>query len=362
MQSPEVADLPEITGLPDVLLCADSSPVRSAAEWPERRAEIVEILQHYAYGHMPAGRPPVVVERDSECRALGGAARQTSAVLRLGPRQQLRLRLSLFTPAPGDGPFPVIMVTGPVNGSENEAVAQALVKRGYALAGYERHDLDADDADRSDGLHPLYPDCDWATLAVWAWGAIRSIDYLMTREDIDPEQITLTGHSRGGKTALLAAALDTRIALAAPHASGAGGAGCWRIEGEGSETLAVITDPKRFHYWFHERLGTFAGHEARLPFDQHFLKALVAPRALLCVEALDDLWANPLGTQRSSEAAQPVFDLLGAGDRIAYWCRPGGHDMQLQDWLAIVDYADYVLRGKSSTRDWRSLPFGPSRA
>jgi hypothetical protein len=362
MHYPDVAALPEIADLPDVFRFADGTRVERAENWPRRRAEIVGMLLHYAYGHLPAANPPVVVERTSEIRAFGGTARRTDAILRLGPRQELPLHVTVFAPAAGDGRFPVIMTTEAVSGNGAAPVAKALVERGYALAGYQRHDLDADNADRSDGAHPLYPECDWATLAVWAWGAIRVTDYLLTRPDIDPARIALTGHSRGGKTALLAAALDERIALAAPHNSGAGGAGCWRIEGEGSETLAVITDPKRFRYWFHPRLATFAGHETRLPFDQHFLKALIAPRPLLCLEALDDHWANPLGTQRTNEAAQPVFNLLGAGDRIAYWWRPGGHEYPLQDWLALADFAGHMLLGKPATRDWRARPFGPPQA
>jgi hypothetical protein len=357
MRLPEVADLPELPGLPDVLTNLNGAKIATASAWRARRVEIAEILAHYEYGHMPPGKQPVVVERSSESPALGGAAKAVNATLRVGSTQQIAVHFAMYVPTAGSGPFPVLVKTDPIDGAETAQIALAMVKRGYAIAGYQRHDLDQDNADRSDGMHPLYPDYDWATLAVWAWGAIRVVDYLLTRHDIDHRRIVLTGHSRGGKTALLASALDERIALAAPHNSGAGGAGCYRIEGEGSETLALITDPKRFAYWFHPRLRTFVGHEKRLPFDQHFLKALVAPRPLLCLEALGDHWANPLGTQRSTEAAQPVFDLLGAGNKSALWWRDGGHECPLQDWHALADYADHVLLGKPATRDWRSVPF-----
>jgi hypothetical protein len=140
--------------------------------------------------------------------------------------------------------------------------------------------------------------------------------------------------------------LDTRIALVAPHGSGAGGAGSFRICREGSETLDLITDPKRFHYWFQPRLRDFAGKEDRLPFDQHFLKALVAPRCIVSMEGKDDHWANPLGTQLIWQATQPVFDFVGAPDKNILYVRPGGHDTTESDWLALLDYCDHFFRGK----------------
>jgi hypothetical protein len=76
----------------------------------------------------------------------------------------------------------------------------------------------------------------------------------------------------------------------------------------------------------------------------HFLLALVAPRALLTTEALDDAWANPPGTQRSHAAAREVFGFLGAQDRLAMHCRPGGHAHSLVDWIALLDFADRLWR------------------
>lgn len=195
-------------------------------------------------------------------------------------------------------------------------------------------------------MHAAYPDYDWATLAAWAWGAMRLVDYLETLEEVDTERIALTGHSRAGKTALLAGGLDERIALVAPHCSGTGGAGSHRIYGPKSETLELITRPDRFGYWFHSRLRAFAGKEERLPFDQHFLRALVAPRCVVSLGATEDLWANPLGTQQMWEAAQPVFDFLGApGNNVLYF-RPGGHDMTEDDWHVLLDYCDHFFRGR----------------
>ena len=159
-------------------------------------------------------------------------------------------------------------------------IDRELIERGYVLAVYNRTDLAPDqenDPRRPPGSARLaYPQYDWATLAIWAWGGMRVLDYLETLALIDPAKIVITGHSRGGKVALLAGALDQRFALVVANGSGCGGTGSFRVQSAGSETLAAITDPKRFSYWFHPRLRTFAGQVDRLPLDQHYLRALVA--------------------------------------------------------------------------------------
>ena len=94
-----------------------------------------------------------------------------------------------------------------------------------------------------------------------------------------------------------------------------------------------------------------------MPFDQHTVKALVAPRALLSTEALDDLWANPKGTQQSYAAAKEVYRFLGADDRIGIAFRPGKHEQNLNDWKVLLDFADKQFFGKKVDRRFDILAF-----
>ena len=286
-----------------------------------------------------------------------GRAALTTVLLGFGPDPGLQMRACTYVPFRGGPRFPVILIMEPIWEEAFHPLVRTWVARGYSVAGLDHLALDRDDADRSDGAHPLYPGYDWSTLSVWAWGAMRAVDYLLGLRTVDPEKIALFGHSRRGKAALLAGAMDERIALTVPHGSGAGGAGSFRILGPQAESLDAITDPNRFGYWFHPRLREFAGRESHLPFDQHFLKALVAPRAILSLEAKGDLWANPLGAQEIHRAVEPVYQLLGAEDRLAIHFHEGGHDVVEEDWLALTDYADHLFFGKAPQRTFNRLPF-----
>ena len=168
----------------------------------------------------------------------------------------------------------------------------------------------------------------------------------------------MVGHSRGGKAALLAGATDERITLTGANGSGAGGAGCFRFQGPGSEALADVVGA--FPHWFSPRLKQFAGREDELPIDQHFLKALIAPRALLTTEAMQDHWANPFGAWLSHLAAREVYKFLGVEDRIAIAYRDGGHDHSMADWRTLLDFYDTVFRGKARADILQANPFPDS--
>ena len=126
--------------------------------------------------------------------------------------------------------------------------------------------------------------------------------------------------------------------------------------GEQPVTAFKDPNPKRWER-FHPRLRWFDGKEDRLPFDQHFLKALVAPRALICTEARGDLWANPSGTLVTSKAAQSAFEFFDVPSKNGLHYRDGNHDFTPEDWEAILDFAEWHLLGKkpeNPERFWSS--------
>jgi dienelactone hydrolase len=353
---PGVDKLPDAKDLPDPFVMNDGTRVKTATDWAKRREQIKAMMLYYQYGHMPPAPKNIFAKELSSQTVYDGEATKKHILLSMGPDKTIKVNVGMIIPK-GKGPFPIILK----NDSQifGVPIAEEIVKRGYIVADYARTDLDPDENNVVGPAQVAYPNYDWATLAVWAWGGMRVIDYLVTLDIVDKGKIAFTGHSRGGKTALLAGALDERIALVAPNGSGCGGAGCYRFEGEKSETLERITAPDKFSYWFVPRFRDFADRETRLPFDQHFLKALVAPRALVSVDALGDLWANPYGTQQSHRGAQPVFEFLGAADKLGIYFREGGHAQNEDDWRTLVDFADKIFFGKTpaSGKRFDQLPF-----
>ncbi len=332
----DLAHLPPSPGLPDLLTLNDGSRITNKATWPRRRSELIPPLLHYQYGHLPP-RPDRITARVDRVREhRSGLGTEEWITLVIGSERNLEMRILAYVPKT-PGPHPVIIEEkGSLGRSKS---APLFLENNYLFIEYARGDLAPDKRGHLGPAQKAYPGFDWAMLAVWAWGGMRVVDYLEERPDVDHDRIAITGHSRGGKAALLAGALDERIDLVAPCQSGAGGAGSSRILGPGAESIGMNDKPN----WYHPRILLFAENEAHLPFDQHFLKALVAPRALLCLESSDDLFANPVGTRATSEAAMPVFQLHGRRHHNGLIFRRGGHSYSDEDWQTLLEFAEFVF-------------------
>ena len=363
----QVNVLPEIKELPDPFLMANGVRVQTLADWKRRREEIKALLLHYEFGRMPPAPGNVTAEESASREILGGTAVERHVRLSFGPNHRLKLHVVLTMPK-GAGPFPAIVRNcGETQISKTPpAIVATVVGRGYLLAEYLRTDLQPDDTSDVGLARAAYPDYDWGTLAVWAWGGMRVIDYLLTLPEVDRKKIAVTGHSRGGKTALLTSALDERVTLSVPNAGGGGGFQCWRfplaatdVAGRARhESLPMMAEVRT--YWFHRRLLDFAAKPAGLPLDQHFLAALVAPRPLCAIECMDDLYCTPLCVQRSYQAAAVVYQWLGVGDKLGvYFRQKGGHQQGPEDWATLLDFADLTFCGKHppKSRKFDTLPY-----
>jgi cephalosporin-C deacetylase-like acetyl esterase len=183
------------------------------------------------------------------------------------------------------------------------------------------------------------------------------VDYLVTAPGIDPRRIVVTGHSRMGKAALFAAAFDERIALAIPHQAGCGGTGPSRSKNPKAESVQRINTS--FPHWFDDNFKKFNEANDRIPFDQHCLVALCAPRPVLYTNGIEDQWANPDGQFEMLKAASPVYKLCGAegvgaaempplgklvDTRLGYYVRTGPHVSDPDYWKTFLDYADKYFR------------------
>ena len=384
------------TTLPALLRTEGGRTVRNARQWErQRRPEILRMLSAEVYGIAPDTRVETsyrTVEEERE--ALGGAAtrRQVRITLRTDAGEEHTADMLLYIPNGADAPVPVIFglnfkgnhgtttdpaVIMPAGPKSSTTVAPRgdnarrwpyaeAVARGYAVATICKDDFFPD---RRDGyaesvLPMLYrnsqiPDSvRMKAVGAWAWGISRAIDCLETMQEIDPRRIMVLGHSRLGKTSLWAAATDPRIAIAVSNDSGSTGAALAR--GNRGETVEDITT--HFPYWFTDTYSRYNGRETQMPFDQHMLLALVAPRPLYVASASLDAWADPRNEMRSAQLCGEVYRLYGRkpltwqqselppagstfidGD-VAYHLREGGHDILSYDWQRFMDFADKYFK------------------
>jgi hypothetical protein len=394
--------------LPDPLLFEDGRKVATSAQWnQERRPELLRLFETQIYGKVPRIAKPIEPRfevKSEDPQSLGGAAIRREVTIKFSDRSDSpQIDLLLYLPKKvADGarapaflgmnfrgnhtiqPDPGITRSrqwmrpkseGVVNNQANESSrgtdssswpVERIVARGYALATFYYGDIDPDyDDGFKNGIHPLFyhdgqarpADDEWGSIAAWAWGLSRALDYLETAPEIDPRKVAIMGHSRLGKATLWAGAIDPRFAIVISVQSGCGGAALSRRDF--GETVQQINT--NFPHWFCTNFRQYNHHEDQLPIDQHELIALIAPRPVLICSAKDDLHADPKGEFLAALAANPVYHLLGTDglavtempeptprqlvkSTIGYHLRPGKHQVTNDDWESMMDFVDNHTR------------------
>ena len=380
---------PEPVNLPPLMRTAAGDDVRTVSDWESvRRPEILKFATENIYGVRPVERPAdlkfeaIEPERAfPEVKAVRRRARASFS----GPRGKWSFEMTVFRPAAASAAAPapafVLICNRALETfadvdlkvkSEFFPVAE-VVARGYAIAVFKNTHLALDD------YHPYYAEdgsvviqdppftngfyaCwaaarterSWGAISAWAWGASRVLDWLETMDDIDSRHVAVVGHSRGGKTSLWAAASDPRFAMACVNDSGCCGAKLNHAAVPCSETIQQ--DNNNNPHWFCRAYRQFNGKDAHIPFDQHWIAALVAPRLLYIASASADFGAGPWGEFLTARHASPAWELYGRkglvedhcyavdkpfhGGCVGYHLRKGGHNLNLYDWRNYLDFAD----------------------
>jgi len=379
---------------PDPLITSNGVPITSKKAWRStRRPELKAMFEHYMYGAAPpAPRKLTATVTHEDQKFFGGKATLKEVSISLGGKDAPKFSLLLVVPNNRRKPAPVFVgpnfcgnhalvtdtnvalpagwmpkscagcpnnrATDAGRGTQVDVWAlEQSIDRGYAVASFYNGDVEPDDPNATQGVRGYYgkESYGWGAIAAWAWGISRAVDYLVTDKSIDPKRIAAVGHSRNGKAAMLAAAFDERIALAVPLQAGCGGTAPSR--GKIGESVKQIND--HFPHWFNSEFKKFNETPEKLPFDQHCLVALMAPRPVLFANATEDQWANPHGQFEVLQAAEPVYRLLKAGgldakempepgklvaSKLGYYIRPGKHSMTAGDWKIFLDFADAQMK------------------
>ncbi|MDD4018531.1 MAG: hypothetical protein PHV28_11375 [Kiritimatiellae bacterium] len=382
--------------LEDPLVSINGQRLVSADDWPERRREMLSLIESELYGKWPAAPETLLIDKTDESETFYGLARMKQFSMYFCPdRSGPRIDWMLLEPARANGPFPVIVLLNyrgnhELMSDENVRVPdfrvpnrhtrgktpnrvdasvrgkiryplESVVAHGYAVltACYlqaatdpETTEMSVDEC-RKHGFYKLWENTDVGTLAVWGWALSRGLDLAERQPELDVKHAVAFGYSRLAKAALVAGAFDERFRVVIPCQTGGGGVPLQKRQfGENADWMTQV-----FPHWFCKAYMKYANNEKELPLDQHFLLAAVAPRHLL-VEGFNEPWYDTKGEWLACRAASPVWEFLGkpglpGGDRfpedfseaavgtyLGYVRRPGSHGISAYDWQWALDFAD----------------------
>ena len=365
--------------LPDPLICNDGQQVTTADEWEKvRRPEILEIFMSKVYGRTRTDK----MDGKATCKQIlftfTNGKKTIDAILLLYIPNHVQGRVPVFVGynfmgnqtttlepsiyySPGlrfvHGKDSPVWTRG---AQKNRWCYDKILERGYAVATMCYHDIYPDRAELRDySVASLFPDYisgsknhdEWEAIGVWAWGSSRIVDYLEREGRIDMSKIAIMGHSRQGKAALWSGAQDSRFKVVISNDSGCGGAALSkRVYGENIARITTVLS-----HWFCPAFSQYAGNEENLPFDQHEMLALIAPRHLYVASAEGDLWADPKGEYLSAYYTNKVYELYKMKgldspvppavhqpimNDVGYHIRAGKHDVTDYDWERFMDFCD----------------------
>jgi hypothetical protein len=346
---PELDVLPEITYLPDPFLMADGTRMSTRQQWVRRRAEIQSMIEHYAVGSKP-GKPSTFEARFEN----------DTIFITVGEGQE-SFEMTAKVTRPEGAPAGRLPAIIGVNRPTGSLPAEVFRSRGIATITFRAGELAPTGFGginyASGNFMKLYPDASAGYMIRWAWGVSRLIDALeiLPEANIDTKRLAVSGCSFQGKIALYAGAFDERIALTIPQESGGGGTISWRyadmLEKRDKvevENLLHAQGGSPEFPWYARALRQFSKVPDKLPFDQHELIAMIAPRAVLMIESTRVPRMGAEAARIDALAAREVWAALGVQDRMGVT----EEDVNHCQWHAgftpdLEAYVDKFLLGKS---------------
>ena len=391
--------------LPDMMVCNDGTPVRDVKTWEKkRRPELLEYFFSQEYGRTRYDKIGVRYEDVStNPDFLGGKAtcKQVRFIFSNGEKEHEAIAM-LVIPNHRKGKIPVFVAYN-FKGNHSTTLDttilyspafplvkkpdhpdwqrgcqmnrwpwERIIDRGYAVITMCYHDIYPDGRGQKmidNSIISLFPDYQqreilsdsWGAIGAWAWGSSRLVDYLETQRWVDKKKIAIMGHSRQGKAALWAGAQDERFKVVISNDSGCSGAAlAKRVYGENVDRIMTTLE-----WWFCPAYKLYANNEAAMPFDQHELIALMAPRHVYVASAQEDNWADQKGEFLATAYATPAYELYGMKGLgtfehpgihqpimtdVGYHIRAGKHDVTDYDWDRFMDFCD--LHFKYGTRSY----------
>ncbi len=328
--------------------------------WDAYRKEMIALFEREEYGITPEKSENVRWNVKKQHDSVGGKAVHNLVELTFDtPTGEFTFPFDTVIPI-SDAPVPLFLyISFTPYGVGHYLPIEEIIDGGYALAIVNYNDVTKDTDDNFEsGIAKMYPrrndGSDWGKIGMWAFAASRMMDYIQTLCGIDKDRIYVAGHSRLGKTAVWCGVQDERFAGVVSNDSGCSGAAVTR--GKKGEHVVHIT--KKFPFWFCTNYQKYVDNEENMPFDQHQLLALVAPRLLCVGSATEDEWADPESEWMGAYLAGEAYEMLGfsglsggiekapePGEKrfdgfVGYQLREGTHFLSRHDWKAYMEFFD----------------------
>ncbi len=364
---PEVKDIASETEFPDPFIFLDGSEMKSADDWDARRKEIKDMYQYYMYGVWRDGS-------DEEVTYDYNNGTLTVKIKRLSTGKEAQFTATVMVPdesvkAPSDAGYPVVV------GMHSGISEETALANGFATITVDwfSYGIASDDTKHTGVFYDLYPyGTEWqeqtGVLMAWSWGCSKILDALEAGAgeelNIDPENSVVTGVSRWGKAASVAAAFEPRFKMAAPSCSGAGGLAAFRYTSKGKTyDFSSKGDSAFYTYGDNEPLGSLQSSGEvgwfcnnfkkfksanQMPFEQYELAALVADEnryMFIIGSCVWEDWVNAPAMWYTYLGAKEIYNTLGIGDNIKINIHTSGHAVIEEDMKYLTQYFKQKVYG-----------------
>lgn len=362
-----VENLLKERNIPDALKLKSGRSVKAVADFEKRRTELKKILENEIYGKIPEAPDHLtvnVISEDAVFCAGKAPLRKYEAVCSFGDE---KIAIPFYSVIPkSDKPLPAFVhINFRDNVPDKYMLSEEIADRGFAVFSFCYNDVSVDNPDMKlmrDKLGKyLLPKRraknSPGKIAMWAWFAMRIMDYIENLDTIDHDNVAVVGHSRLGKTALLTGAFDERFKYVISNCSGCAGAAITRGKiGEQVPRIASF-----FPHWFCQNYLDNADNFESRNYDQNFLMALSVPRHILVGSAEEDLWADPTSEFLCLAETNRVYALYGKNGLVhndeipapgsvlsdgdaSYHHRHGKHYFSREDWHVYMDYIEKNMK------------------
>lgn len=346
--------------LPDLFKMPDGKEIKTKEEW-ERLARPYwkNLLMQEEYGFLPKYiKPTTTITRNGVDFAGKGTWDEVLFTFNENGKEHLVPTQLIL---PNQRPIAIFVYLNFRSDIPDRYLpVEELIDNGFGVFTVCYNDITTDNGDFSNGLAGLFQhgerkETDCGKLVYWAYMASHMMDFLIDFERVKGVPVGVCGHSRLGKTALLVGALDERFKFVCSNESGCAGAALARGRGNKGESVDFIYN--KFPYWFCSNYKKYCNNEEYMPFDQHALVALTAPRAVCIGGALDDEWADNDNQFLAGVACSKVWEMYGekgvvSPDRlpvindkfidgkVGFFLRAGTHYHSRTDWHVYMEFVN----------------------